>query len=229
MHQKSFICFSWLFLFYLASLVGCLVSIHFFNDFVGLITGSCIMIATLPFYIVLRKKKYIPAIISLINGFGTGASVGTFYVMQEVEFSIMYAVIGIAACLALYFAYTILIRNEYIKKHAKFFTIVSSIMVLCAFIKGWIETNPQLFSHMTFMFIASAFYVFALIRPALDSTQLFKHIAMCSYGALFLVSIIVLIIISEGNGLSLDFLGDFSFDTSDIKNKKMKNNLRRKL
>lgn len=226
MHKKSVLCFIWLLLFYLACLVGCVISVRLFNQSVGLILGFCILILTLPFCIVFRKKKYAPVIFSLFNGIGTGFSIGTYYVSLAVEFTVLNAVISIAVCLVLYVAYTILIRKVFIKSHPRLFTALTLLILLVAFIIGWVNLSPELYSYMTFMFLVYAFYVFALIIPAQDSKELFWHIGLCSYGALFLVSVIVLIIMSQGDGLSFDFFDvDLSFDVTDI-NTKYKKRLR---
>ena len=227
MHKKSVISFIWLALFYIACLAGCILSVRYMDKAIGLILGFCIMLFTLPFCIILKKKKYIPAVFSLFNGFGTGLSIGAYYVTQEVEFTLFYAVISIAVCLALYILYTIFIRKDFIKKHPKIFTILTLLALLIAFIIGWVRISPELYSYMTFMFIVYIFYVFALITPAKDSKELFWHIGLCSYGALFLVSIVVLIIMSDGDGLSFDFFDvDLSFDVTDINTKKLKKKLR---
>ena len=106
------------------------------------------------------------------------------------------------------------------------FCILDSL--IAAFAVGfWITEGDAFFSFLFFSCLVAFFYIFAMQTAAKDyeTCEIMRTISLHSFGIFILVTVIVILIISEGDGLDGFDLGDTGSGNSKKKNKSTENAL----
>lgn len=203
-NKKSLICFFGLMIFCISVFSGCLVSVKFVPEFYGLVIGFGSMIVSIPFALIFKDKKIMYIAVTIWNGIASGFSIGSYYIMKNVDFVLINAIDSVIICICIFILYCYATRLKFVEKYPKLFTYPVITIFLILSIIGWAKIDKSLFSYFTFMFIADIYFIFALLIVAADTKGLYKNICVCSYGALLLISIVSLLVISEGEGFDFD-------------------------
>lgn len=188
-----------------------------YNQFIGLIIGVVLMIISIIMYQFGEKNEVYYQIVFVMNMIAVGLSITSYYVFKAYSLTLIDFIVAISISLGVLTVFALLSKIEVIKKHHKlflaFFIAVSFIISLSL----WLSSET--FTGLTFYFLNVAyFFMIGIVSVTASFKDISKEMAWISFGAFILISIIVLIIISEGEALS--GLDGVSFDISSKKKKK---------
>lgn len=151
---------------------------------------------------------------------GVGLSITAYYVLKEYSLEFRDFVFAIMVSIMILSGFLALTLMERVKRHIKWIT---ALIVLVSFIISlilWLSVDA--FSGLSFYYLNVIYFFMVGMISVTDSLKsLTKEMAWVSLGAFILISIIVLIILSEGEALS----GMDGFDLGTGKNKKKKKNV----
>lgn len=205
MRKKFRICFLSLLGFLSLFFGGMMAGMTMESKWLPLILGG---LAFLPavFLLVLfhYEKKYLGlAFASLaISGFGSGLSASAYYlhirVFEAVAPSSFWELFFILVGLAVLFflLYSLSLNFRWIETHLKWYTYLLLIGGLVALGILWGIGDRVVFSLAFFLFLITGFFVFPLIIVASNVRKLAGNLAVVSLGAILLITVIVLIILS---------------------------------
>ena len=91
----------------------------------------------------------------------------------------------------------------------------------CLTIALWANQDKFLFSLVFYFYINAALFVFPLIMRVETIKDLIFRLTVASFGALLLITLVTLIIISEGDGFDLDLSGRGVIDVESPKKSKI--------
>ena len=185
------------------------------NQWMALIIGVLFMFLGM---VIFQFGKSIPLlyIISFtLNMIGVGLSITAYYVFKAYSLNDYDFIFAIIVSLSILSGFGLLTFIPIIKRHLK---ITISITIVTAFITSlylWLSVDE--FTGLSFYFLNIIyFFMIAMIQGTPSLKDLSKEMAVVSFGSFVLISIIVLIILSEGEVLG----GLDGFDGSGIASKK---------
>jgi hypothetical protein len=210
------------FLFSAASLcifaVATLWGISVFQEWEGIVIGATMMLAAVFFHNLpkifrnIPRKNTAPYLISyLLNTVACGFSASAYYITEKINADIgelfaaaLITVIFLSVCVFLY------------RSTSQPFTAVTILLcvldaALAAFaVYGWVTEGDAFFSFLLFSCVISFFYIFAIRTSAKEYRRcpLVRTVSLHSFGIFILVTFIVLLILSEGDGLDGFDLGN---------------------
>jgi hypothetical protein len=212
-----------LILFTVSEFLGILTNLNLNMNYNGLWIGLLTCIVMFPLFIVAREKsRLLCLLITLINGFASGCAAGTYYTIKNVDFNILYAILAIFISVVLLAMIFPILSIKIFTKKRLVLTVIICILMLLSALLGWIAINKIFFSIVTFNISAVVFFLYPLIsKPVHPKARVkagtFSELAASSFGALFLIILIVLAIATEGE--ILDFDGSISSNKNTIKKK----------
>ena len=178
------------------------------------------------FFLVLfhyLKKRLGLAFLSVaISGFGSGLSASAYYlhikVFEAVALSYFWNwfLILCGGAVLFFLLYSLSLNLRWIEAHLKWFTFPLLIGGLVALLILWGTAERVVFSLAFFLFLITTFFVFPLIIVAVNLRKLARNLAVASLGAFLLIAIIVLLILSQGDGFSGDL--DLSGGSFSVEN-----------
>lgn len=177
----------------------------------GLLVGIPLMLLAIPFHVLGNEKKIGYLISFLLNSVGNGFSASAYYLQRNVSVNLTSALMAaIPACGVLLLAF-LLLQIFWKKKVAIITAVVIESMLLAAAVVFWIIWDAGFFSFGFFCLLIALFYlcVLAFLLKKNDSVVL-QNISFGSFGAFLALTIVVLIILSEGeilDGIDLDLRG----------------------
>ncbi len=181
------------------------------NKWVGVGVGGGIMLLCLIIALTVKKKAYLPVI--LFNSLAVGIAISSLYTYLGNFPPSLHTALAAAGNALLFGLYCILSRTKLLKRHPIICGIVFLCLVLGLEITGAVLISPKVFGFALFLFLNLASHVIALSSVAENPDDLIKKLAVGSFAVLALTIFIVIVIISEGDGL--DGLGD-AFDAPSI-------------
>lgn len=195
------------------TLLLCFTALHILQIFdiskwVGVSVGLATFVVTLVLMIAFHKKPFIKYIVIPVNAIASGVAMSSLFVYLQAYPEIWQtAALFFALCL-LYYIYCILSRFEFFQNHY-IICILLCTVVLVAVGSVCLGMNYGIIFALALLcvipFIAA---LIALVMVAADVPALISNISYTSVAALFIVALVVLVIISEGEALeALD--GDF--------------------
>ncbi len=223
----------------------CFGYLVFFNIFTGLSTWLfsalltdkrlAITIAAAVFVLgiflgfTLQRKRPLPvnsAIIAL-SGIGTGLAVSAYFIHVNFKDFIDLATLGQnilladIAVLTFYCLYGLSLNIPILERHIKLYTYSVLIVFLLLTIALWANQDKFLFSLVFYFYSNTALFVFPLIMRVETIKDLIFRLTVASFGALLLITLVTLIIISEGDGFDLDLSGRGVIDVESPKKSKI--------
>lgn len=175
-----------------------------FNKWVGVGVGGGIMLLCLIIALILKKKAYLP--VMLFNSLAVGIAISSLYTHLGSFPPTPHTALAAAGNALLFGLYCILSRTKLLKSHPIICGLVFLALVLGLEITGAVLISPKVFGFALFLFLNLASHVIALSSVAENPDDLIKKLAVASFAVLALTIFIVIVIISEGDGL--DGLGD---------------------
>ncbi len=183
------------------------ISIHFgftylvdINEWAGFIVGVLLMIIAIIIH-QFGKHLFVFYILSfMMNMMGVGLSITTYYMFKKYSLDLEDFLIAFANSFSIIIGFSLLSLIPWFKKYIKWFV---SVIILVSFglsLALWLTVDS--FTGLSFYFLnISYFYLIGILAMSESIKDLSKEMSFISFGAFILVSIIVLIVISEGEAL----------------------------
>jgi hypothetical protein len=184
----------------------------------GLAIGIVLMILAIPFHKLAKKLPSLYVVSFLMNSIASGFSVSTYYAYKDISpdlFALVIAVLPAGAMLAL--AYLMVQAFPRVRSKAFPVTALMNIVLLVIAIVFWIRTGWVVFSFGFFALLLSLFYL-CVFRTVIDHDErsILKDISFGSFGSFVILTVVVVVILSEGDILEI---GSFDFGSSKRKQK----------
>ncbi len=211
-------CFVSLLTFSLTLLV-CFASMHFMqlftvSKYTGVITGLVISILTFILLLNFKKYKFYNHLVIFTNAIASGLAISSLFVYLGAFPRISHTAILFAVLVALFYLYNLFCNLSFLKKHYILCIIIFCVLIIVGILTGFILTNSLISILSCLCVIPFISFLSTIITPAKNKTHHMKNIAFCSFSALIIVSIVVLVIISQGEGLD-GLMGEtISFDNA---------------
>lgn len=187
-----------------------------YNQWIGLIIGVCFMILGVILYQFGHKNEIFYQITFVVNMIGVGLSITAYYVLKAYSLTFRDYVVAFIVSLLVLTGFSLLSRLELIKKHHKLFLGFYIAISFIVSLSLWLSSD--MFTGLTFYFLnVIYFFMIGIVSTPESFKEISKEMAWISFGAFILVSIIVLIILSEGEVLS--GMDGISFNSSPKKKK----------
>lgn len=167
-----------------------------------------------------RKHTSVMCVISVVAWLLTGLAFGTLFNYSSLEFDIPFMIIVAGGTFALYLIFLLYSLTGWMRSHPGWGTLAAQIVVIVALIALACVTEHRAAVYALIFYIPFLFMSIALVTHTTDLHGDITTIACCSLGALVIVAIVVLLVITEGDG---DFLADgISLDSPAGKKQKPK-------
>lgn len=188
----------------------------------GLIVGVALMISAIPFHCAGKKKRVGYLISFLLNSVANGFSVSAYYLTRGISlnfYEMLFAAIPAAGILLL--VYLMLQTFNKTKKVTVTIAAVIDILLIVASAVMWAVRGGLLFSFAFFCAIVALFYICVFgVTINHDERSVLRDISFGGYGALVILTIVVIVVITGGE--ALDGI-DFGADSDGVKkNRKRK-------
>lgn len=183
------------------------ISIHFgfkylsdLNQWSGIIIGAILLLISGILFFQAKKAPKLYILCFGLNMIGVGLSMTTYYVFKAYQLNVEDFMVAIMLSLGLISLFSFLTYVKFIARHIK---IVLSLLVLGFFIGSlalWLSVDE--FTGLSFYFLNVAyFYLIAIMSKNENKKDLYKEMGIVSFGSFFIISFIVLVILSEGEVL----------------------------
>jgi cobalamin biosynthesis protein CobD/CbiB len=194
--------------------IGMFFSYYILNDKVGFVIGVIIFVVDLILFAVFAKSHHPVYWIGILASFATGIIIGSYF--SRFDFNYLFELILLGSTCVYLIIIHLLLRYFTYKKTFLVFLIFALFVLI---IIGFISFKMIEFKSITFISI----YIFGLMIALLTYLTKGRKLDRCLTGAMlwvfFVIFIIILIIISEGEILS----GGFdAFDVGSGKKSKHK-------
>ena len=174
-------------------------------SYLGLIIGAALMIIAIPLHVVGKDFWPFYFISFTFNSIAIGFSITSYYVFKEYPLELIDFFTAISVSLLVLMFFGAISTLPFYRKHPKLYTALFIFISFVASLILWISNDS--FSGLTFYFLNVVyFFMIGMIAASDNQKDLSKEMSLVMFGAFVLISIIVLIIISEGEALSgMDF------------------------
>ena len=180
--------------------------------------GGGILITSFVLYIIFRKHKnfgawFVP--FYLASAIGGGFAISSLYVYLGIAPTVLDSVCVWVAYVMLFLIYCLLTGIPFFKRFPRICLAIYGLVVLAGGIVGMIFLSPIIFSLALMLFILFISYLATLIARSSNYYEHIHNLTLISFTGLMIVVIVVLIIISQGEGI--DGL-DITSESGDYKN-----------
>lgn len=217
MKYKRRITFTYTLLAYLLVIFGVSIGLIVFERWLGIFVGIGVMLLAIPFHLSGKQNPILYLFSFVLNSIGVGFSISTYYQhfnqTPSLEQMIFVVFVGLIALSIV----SIITSPKVTKKYGK---LIVSFFIICFLISTiilWVNNSGIVYSLLFFFLNISYFYMVANVIKTDDIVSFWRIISIVSFGAFIVISLVILIIISEGEVLQgLDGL-------SSVGNKNKKN------
>ena len=181
----------------------------------GVIVGVALMLAAIFFHSLGKRYKGFYLVSLLLNGIGNGCSLSALYIDRSLSASVMENLPGLLPGICLLLLGALLLAALPIKKKAALWIcglLAATVIAGCCL--GILKTDGQEEAHWRFaMFGALLAAMFLVPMGMISGNQersLLRYASFAGFGAYILITLIVVLVISEGealDGLDLPFGG----------------------
>lgn len=181
-------------------ILSTLISVNLFSKWYGIIASVILMVLAIPFHIAGRKFNVLYLIGFFINSIANGCSVSAYYVTKNISFT-LYELL-ISALPALVILLLVYLSLQIYSKTKRFSISISialiSILMIITII-FWIKTNSVFFSFGFFSLLIALFYLGVFgISINHDERAVIRDVSYGSFGSFVMLTVIVIVILSEG-------------------------------
>ena len=203
----------------------CLISMHLMllidvNKYVGVGIGSGILAISFVLYMIFRKNCKLRGWILLFlfaSAIGSGLAISSLYVYLGAVPSIIYSFCVWGAYVILFLAYCLFANIPLFKRFPRICMFVYGLLAFAGGIIGIVLSSKIIFSLALMIFILFISYLATIVAHSNNLIEHTKKLALASFIGLFIIVIVVLIVISEGD--SLDALDVYPGSGSHKKSK----------
>jgi len=188
-----------------------------YNQWIGLIFGVILLIIGIAIYQLGEKNQFFYQLTFIINMIGIGFSITAYYVFKAYSLTLRDYQVAIIIAIGVFILFSLLSRIQIIRRHHKIFLALFILISFILSLSLWLSSDS--FTGLSFYYLnVIYFFMIGVVSSPESFKDISKEMAWISFGAYLLVSIIVLIIISEGEALT----GIDGFSISGEKKKKTK-------
>lgn len=182
---------------YLLVSIGVYYGSSLSEKFHSLIIGFSFMLLAIPSHILGKRLSlfYFSAII--LNSLGVGFFITSYYHHIEYSLNLYEYIVPLSISIGILVLFGLITSFNAVRRYSKIITVflIAILFVLTLII--WLSNDA--FTGLTFYYFNIVyFFMIAMISASNDIRDLSKEISLAMFGAFILVSIIVLIIITEG-------------------------------
>ena len=213
------------FLFSAASLGILAVSVQFAviicSKWYGLVAGISFMILAIPFHLLARKRPFFYVFSFLSNFIGCGFSVSAYYLTRDLSLNLLELIIAaVPACAILLLIYLMLQIYSKTKKATLSIAAIINFILLVIAVIYWIKSGDTFFSLGFFYLLVSLFFICVFgVTINHDERPVLRDISYGSFGSFVILTVVIIVILSEGDFLDI---GDLGFGGSKKKKSKIK-------
>ncbi|MDO9629403.1 MAG: hypothetical protein Q7I99_05820 [Acholeplasmataceae bacterium] len=180
------------------------------NKWLGLIIGVLFMMLGGIIYQYGEKFNLVYIFSFILNMIGVGLSITAYYILKAYALNFHDFYIAIVVSMAVLSGFGLLTFIPIVNRHLKISIAITIIIAFISSLVLWLSVDE--FTGLSFYFLnVIYFFMVAMIGATNSLKDLNKEMAQVSFGSFILVSIIVLIILSEGEALNgLDGIGSGS-------------------
>ncbi len=168
---------------------------------VGAATGGVIFAMTLIVTLILRKHFAVHVAAIVLNAVGDGFAISSLFVYLGAFPRIWESAVALGALCAAFFLYALPAYIPLIRKHNVVFMITYVCLIVAGLVCGLIFSKSNIF---TLALLGMIPFIAFFTTTAVKTENLIKHIrntAYASFAALIIVIAVVLVIISDGDGI----------------------------
>lgn len=212
------------FITYIVFSAICLFSMHLMlladvNKYVGVGIGGVVLAVWCIAYIVLRcvlrhfKRRFKPALPFLpVSAIGCGLAMSSLYVYLGEAPKILISFYVWGAYVLLFLVYCFLGNIPLFKRHPYICLTVYGLLVASGGIVGICLSSKVIFSLVLMTFILFIAFLATILLRSADYTEHVHNLVIVSFVGLLIVFVVVLIVISDGDGLDALGGGDPGLD-----------------
>jgi hypothetical protein len=183
-------------------------SIHFgfeylvsYNQWIGLIIGIFMMMIGILIYQLGKKNQIFYQLTFFLNMVAIGFSITAYYVLKAYSLTLKDFLVAILVSTGILILFSLSSRINLLKNHHKLFLAIFILVSFIVSLALWLSSD--LFTGLSFYFLnITYFFMIGIVSTPDSFKELSKEMAWVSFGAFILISIIVLIVLSEGEVLS---------------------------
>ena len=171
------------------------------NKWIGLIIGVSFMMVSIIVYQFGEKHQWVYLVSFILNMIGVGLSITAYYVLKVYSLSLKDFMVAIGVSMSLLIGFALFSKIKFVKEHHKLFLAMIIAFSFIASLILWLDSDQ--FTGLSFYFLNIIyFFMIGIVQLNASFSELTKEVAWISFGAFILISIIVLIILSEGEALT---------------------------
>lgn len=210
------------FLFSIASLgilvLSTQVAVFVCSKWYGLIVGTAFMVVAIPLHILGKKCPLLYIFSFMVNFIGCGFSVSAYYLTKGLSLNILELIIAAIPCGAiLMLIYLMLQTYSKTKKVTLSIATIINLVLLVVAVVYWIRTGGTFFSFGFFCLLVTLFSICVFgVTINHDERPVLRDISYGSFGAFVILTVVVIVILSEGDILEI---GDPGIDIRSRKKK----------
>lgn len=170
------------------------------NQWFGLIIGVVFMAIGLIVFQWGKQRPLLYVLSFIFNMIGVGLSITAYYVLKAYALAFYDFLFAIGVAMALLIGFSLFTKIKWIRKHLKFWLVVVIMVSFVSSLILWIVGDS--FTGLSFYFLnVIYFFMVSVIKDLDDKKDTLRELAIISFGSFILVSLVVLIILSEGEAL----------------------------
>ncbi|MBI9008619.1 MAG: hypothetical protein JEZ05_01185 [Tenericutes bacterium] len=224
MKNKANYIASYLAIFILIELLSlyAIQSIEFGSYWVSFSIGIFFIIVAL-FYSIPRKNHGLKPIVPiLVNAISIAFLANAYLMKAEVSLVINHLFIIFLACIVVYFLYVVSLYIPFLLRHAGWYLVILSLLILIAVTVLWIYNEDFEYSILMFSLIATISLMVCTISNDEEIEQINLNIAIMSFSSIIILIIVLSLLLESGD--ILEGLG-YSSTNVDV-NRKSPQNIR---
>ena len=204
---------------YVVTGVSLIFSTNFFKEWIGIFFGIALFVIGTILYFAGKKKRPILHVICIcINSVATGFSMGTYFYFKNINDSFVSVLLFIFPFLLTLWGIFVLYTNKELSKKIKIFLVCGllCILLVCSFIAIH-KISLALFFLYLFLLIC---YTLLILFTYTKNRSILSDLCITSSGIYSIVTLVVIIVLSEGD--ALEIIGDVFEGFFDRKGTKKK-------
>lgn len=171
------------------------------DEWLGLLIGVLMMLVSIVIYQFGKMKTIYYQMSFVVNMIGVGLSMTAYYVLKAYSLTLRDFLAAILISILVLIGFALFSRLEVVKKHVK--TALSLIIIISFILSLALWLSSDLFTGLTFYYLNVIYFFMIGVATATESFKdISREMAWVSFGAFILVSIIVLIVLTEGEALT---------------------------
>ena len=172
----------------------------FFPQYTGLIAGSALLLLAIPFHLAGRKKYGFYLVSFFLTSAANGCIVSVYYIICRVPIHMVEMMLACIPVIAMILIACILGNSSF--RFSLPLIVVLQVLLLLGTGYLWLAVNPSIFSFSFFGLLFSCFYISILANSMKHRYRsLWRDISYGGFGIFIVFSLVVLFVISDGDGL----------------------------